>query len=183
MDARLSNMMDRDFLIRNLCFLQRLIVASAPLLEFAIDRSQGKLQEYFIDHHAEEFGHDEMLADDLTRLGCEEIPSCHTAASIAGSQYYLIAHESPAMLLGYMKILESQPMPMADVIALEEKHGVHLDSLRHHSLHDGEHAAEIDRQIDRFPNAMQARILKNSELVAIGLNGVAQRLINKIEVV
>lgn len=183
MEARVENLMNRDFLVRNLCFLQKLIVASAPLVGFAAERSSGRLQDYFLDHQQEETGHDEMLADDLMRLGVEEIPPCHTAASIAGSQYYFIAHESAEMLLGYMLVLESNPMAYSDVLKIEEAHGVLLDSLRHHSLHDGDHSAEIKRQISRLSNPMQERVLKNAELVAIGLRGVFQRLVDRIEVV
>lgn len=180
---RLTHLQDRDFLIRNLCFLQRLIVASAPLLEFALERSRGDLHEYFERHLEEETGHDEILAEDLQKLGVTNIPPCHTAASIAGSQYYFIRHEHPAMLLGYMLVLESNPLPLVAVEELERVHGVWLDSLRHHSLHDAAHAEEIRKMIAKAPVDLQTRINRNAELVSIGLAGVAKKLIEGTEVI
>jgi hypothetical protein len=172
----LVQLKDRSFLIRNLCFLQRLIVASAPLLQFGMAHARGDLHGYFAQHWEEEVGHDEMLAEDLVRLGVEDIPPCHTAASIAGSQYYLIAHEHPAMLLGYMLVLESNPLPMCAVEELERVHGVYLDSLRHHSLHDGDHAARIRQMIESCTPGLRERIEVNAQMVAGGLLGVAKRL-------
>lgn len=180
---RLLHLKDRDFLIRNLCFLQRLIVASAPLLDFAMDYCTGDLRRYYEKHLEEEVGHDDMLAEDLRKLGCHVIPPSHTAASIAGSQYYFIAHEHPAMLLGYMLVLESNPLPMFAVEELERIHGVWLDSLRHHSLHDGAHSEEVKKMISWAPEHVQERIQRNALLVKVGLAGVAKKLIENVEVI
>lgn len=180
---QLKHLRDRDFLVQNLCFLQRLITASAPLLDCAISFCAGELQEYYLKHFDEEVGHDDMLAEDLERLGVQDIPPCHTAASIAGSQYYFIQHEHPAMLLGYMLVLESNPMPLSAVEELEKVHGVWLDSLRHHSMHDVEHARQIKEMISLASPELQKRIHRNAELVSFGLAGVAKKLIDKVEVI
>lgn len=155
--------MTRDGLIGNLGFIYRMIVASAPLLECGIKHSSGDLRAYYQRHLAEETGHDEMVRDDLYRLGVKEIPRYHAASAIAGSQYYFIAHEDPAMLLGYMSVLESSA-PTAEVVdELEAEHMTELNALRHHAIHDPEHIQEIRAQIDMQPERMQGLILWNAE--------------------
>lgn len=183
MDSRISFLKNREFLVKNLCFLQKLIVASAPLLDFATDYSGGELRAYYEKHLEEEEGHDEMLEADLQRLGIDDIPISYTAATIAGSQYYLVAHEHPGMLLGYIAVLETNPLPMQAVVDIEETHGVLLDSLRHHSTHDPHHSAEVMRMIERCTPGLQTRIWQNAQMVKRGLDGVGKKLIDKAEVV
>lgn len=182
MDKRLQLLRDKDYLVRNLCFLQKLIVASAPLLDFAIDYSQGGLRAYYEQHLEEEEGHDEMLEGDLQRLGVDSIPVCYTAATIAGSQYYLVAHEHPAMLLGYMFVLESNPIPLSAVTELEKFYGVWLDSFRHHSQHDAAHAADVTRMIEKCSPQLQTMIWDNARIVKRSLDGVGKKLLEKVEV-
>ncbi len=155
--------MTRENLIGNLSFIYRMIVASAPLLEFGIKRSEGDLCAYFHRHLAEETGHDEMLRDDLYRLGVRDIPRYHAAGALAGSQYYFIAHESPAMLLGYMAVLESAAPSVEIVDALEAAHMCELNALRHHAIHDPDHIKEINAQIEMQPEVMQSLIRWNAE--------------------
>lgn len=149
---------EKPFLCANLSFIYRLIVASAPLLVFAESRSKGALREYFAKHLTEETGHDEMLKKDLGELGVEQIPEYFCAAEIAGSQYYLIAHKDPAMLLGYMAVLEATPFPEEFIAQLEAHHGVALTALRHHAKHDPEHFAELCEVIDSLPESLQHAI-------------------------
>lgn len=155
--------MTRDTLIGNLSFIYRMIVASAPLLEFGIKHSEGDLCAYFQRHLAEETGHDEMLRDDLYRLGVKEINRYHAAGALAGAQYYFIAHESPAMLLGYMAVLESASPSSEQVDELEAEHMCELNSLRHHAIHDPDHIKEINAQIALQPEEMQSLIRWNAE--------------------
>lgn len=156
---------DRQFLVRTLCTVYRMIQASAPLLEFAIPRATGEVRRYYIEHLAEEDGHDEMLRDDLVRLGVEEIPTSFAAAELAGAQYYLIAHDDPALLLGYMHALERESMPVDLVDRLSAHHGTKLTALRHHCLHDPSHCKDLDRVIGRLPAGLRMRVEWNEQNV------------------
>lgn len=138
----------------NLSFIYRLIVASERLLERAIEKSDGELREYFNKHYEEELGHAEMLAADLARLGVNSIPRFHLAELMAGAQYYLIEHEHPAALLGYMAALECSPMPLSAVDELERVHGP-LNALRLHAERDPIHGPEIRQQLERLAPALR----------------------------
>lgn len=165
----MSDLYDRTILCNALSFVYRMIVASAPLLEFAIPRSGGGLREYYERHLVEERGHDLMLLDDLKRLDVEPPPS-HFAAQFSGSQYYLIAHEHPALLLGYMRALEANPLPVAEVDSLSEHHGTSLTALRHHAVHDVEHARELNSIIAAQPADMRGWIEWNERNILALLN-------------
>lgn len=165
---------DRAYLIRNLSFVYRMIVASAPLLEFAAERSSGALLDYYLKHLAEEYGHDLMLKNDLFRLGVETVDRHHGAAALAGSQYYLIDHEHPALLLGYMSVLERHQMPQEVVDHLERVHGTELNALRHHSIHDPHHIKDIDAQIEQQSDALQSLIRWNASCTSDFINSMAK---------
>lgn len=157
------NVFDKNELCRFLSFAYRVMEASVPLLEFAIPKSTGELKAYYEKHLGEERGHDLMLLDDLRRLGVTDIPRFHLAAQLAGSQYYLVAHEHPALLLGYMRALESDSPPVEGIDALSAHHGTPLTALRHHALHDPWHKLDLDEVIARHP--MQERIVWNERAV------------------
>lgn len=156
---------DINHLSKVFSFIYRTMIASAPLLEFAIPKAEGKLKEYYQQHLAEEIGHDTMLLDDLKRLGVDEVPLLHFAAQFAGSQYYLIAHEHPALLLGYMRALESNAMPIEEVDKLSLHHGTELTALRHHAVHDPHHKKDLDDMIASLDEDLQQRILWNERCV------------------
>lgn len=158
--------MDRQATIDALSGVYRVIVASAPLLEFAIEHSDGDLRDYYTKHLEEERGHDLMLLDDLKRLGVDEVPRSHIAARIAGSQYYLIAHEHPALLLGYMHALEKSPLPVERVDELSRVCGTELSALRHHAIHDPAHKEELEEVIDRLPQKLKSLVEWNERNVA-----------------
>ena len=161
----LAPLFNRDFLCMNFCFFYRVIVASAPLLEFALPYAKGELLDYYKQHLAEETGHDEMMKDDLRRLGVADIPHFHRAAQLAGSQYYLIAHDDPALLLGYMHALEKNLPPVEFVDELSRYHGTELTALRHHAVHDIQHKADLESLIARMPDRLQRRISWNEDAV------------------
>lgn len=140
-------------------------MASAPLLEFAIARAKGELKDYYTKHLVEERGHDEMLLEDLKGLGVGSVPFNFSAALVAGSQYYLIAHEHPALLLGYMIALEREPMPMEMVKSLEVQHGASLSALAHHAEHDRAHLKDLVEQFMLLPASLQERVLWNEARV------------------
>jgi hypothetical protein len=163
---------DKPFLCYTLSFCYRLIVASVPLLEVASLCSTGRLKEYFEKHIHEERGHDIMLMDDLVRLGVTNIPLSFPAACIAGSQYYLVSHEHPAMLLGYMHALESNTMNEDAVAALSKHHGVELKALMHHAKHDPQHAKDIESLLRTLDSNLLQRVLWNKSQVQNALNTV-----------
>jgi heme oxygenase-like protein len=165
------------FLRANLCFLYGTTMASEGLLEAAIAQCKpGDLRDYFAEHLVEETGHLQFVKDDLARLGVTDILRFPEAAQWAGSQYYYIAHEHPAMLLGYMAALE-RPMPLAMVSQLESLHGP-LTSIRHHAVHDVGHATELRQQIARLADPLRARVQENEAWIA---NDWTSRVIPRIE--
>jgi hypothetical protein len=165
---------DRKALVASLTFVYKMVVASAPLLRFAIERAEGDLLAYYKQHLEEESDHDEMLLDDLKRLGVEETPPNHVVAQITGSQYYLIAHEHPAMLLGYMHVLEHGTLRVADVDALSRKHGTELTALRHHAIHDPGHRKDLEVVIRGLDPDLRKRVEWNESWV--------QHLISQVRV-
>lgn len=73
-----------------------------------VSREHQKLHFRFIEHAAEEKGHESLLLRDLKNLGfqiddIEEFPS---AAGFYQSQYYWIDHRSPFAFFGYILALE-----------------------------------------------------------------------------
>ncbi len=163
-------------MIANLVFIYRVLLASVALLEFAAERSEGELKDYYEKHIGEEFGHAEMLLHDLKRLGVEEIDRYHAAAQFAGSQYYLIACDHPALLLGYMHLLESNAPTMEVVEALEKEHGVTLNCLRHHATHDPQHKEDIETLIAAQEPEIQELIAWNEQNCAMLLTGVFKEM-------
>lgn len=162
---------DKQFLVDNLCWFYRLMVASAPLLEFAIKHCPDNyLKEFYAKHLAEEQGHDEMLAKDLVGMGIDRIPCSMSAARLAGSQYYLIAHHHPAMLLGYMQALESESLPVSLIEELEATHGCELACLRHHAIHDPHHIAELDIQVVGLPEVLLKDVISNRDMTILAIN-------------
>lgn len=155
------NLYDINHIRNAFSFVYRTMVASVPLLSFAISLSDGILKEYYIKHLREESGHDLMLLDDLKRLGVDEVPMFHFAAQFAGSQYYLIAHDHPALLLGYMRALERDSLPLDEIDRLCAHHGTELTALRHHAIHDPQHAADLDAIIASLDAKLQERVLWN----------------------
>lgn len=157
---------DRQILVSAFCIVYRTIVASAPLLRFAIERSDGDLKAYYEKHLQEEVGHEDMLLDDLKRLGMEVIPLSFVAAQLAGSAYYFIEHEHPAMLLGYMHALERNSPPVELVDDLSRFHGVELKALRHHAQHDPGHRADLEEMIAALPEELRGKVLWCSDRTA-----------------
>ena len=174
----MSALLNRDFLVRNLCFFYRLIVASAPLLEFAIPRADGALSEYYEKHLDEERGHDAMLLADLKAMGIDDVPYDFTAAQLAGSQYYLIAHFHPALLLGYMGVLESQPLRITQIEDIEKAHACTLSAVRLHAEHDPHHITDLMKMRAALSPDLQQAIDWNAQGVRDVLNAEYARWAN-----
>jgi hypothetical protein len=145
----LPTMATRAQFIAWLKFLHGIVRASGPLLELAVQKSQGALRDYYASHLAEEKDHADWLAEDMSLLG--EAPALidHATAATAGAQYYYLQHVGPHALLGYMAALEFRAPSIATIEALEKVFGAPaLRTLRHHAEHDPEHAKELASVID-----------------------------------
>lgn len=170
--------MTPGFLKANLCFLHGIVTASEGLLEAAIRKGDvDDLGLYFTRHLTEETGHLAMVEQDLASLGVAKILNFPVAAQLAGAQYYYIAHETPALLLGYMAALEGNPVPLVMVDELEAAYGP-LVSIRHHAAHDPEHIRELRDQIERLAPAVKQRVLDNESWT---LNEIRSRVLPSIE--
>jgi len=156
------NLANKSDLVSVLSFVYHTMRASVPLLKFALlhNMSEG-LKAYYNKHIEEEAGHDDMLLQDLYALGVSPLPLTFFAAQFAGSQYYLIAHEHPALLLGYMRALESESFTEVEIDNLCKIHHVELSAMRHHALHDPFHCRDIDEQIAQLSTSLQARVRWN----------------------
>lgn len=145
-------------MVENLRFVYGLIVASEDLTRFAAELSD---MDYFRVKARQETGHAKWLLDDLLDMGESVPPLDHDAACIAGAQFYYIRYVSPLMLLGYMSALESTPMPLSEVDALEELYGK-LPTLRYHAEHDIEHGQDVIAEIRKVKDpALRAKIAYN----------------------
>lgn len=170
------DMADKRVVIANLVFVHQLITASESLLVEAAKRATGDLKRYYREHWTEERGHEAWLAKDLKTAGVDvkTIWPLRRAVEMAGAQYYLVRHVSPACLLGYMAVLEGSPMPLANIGLLEEIHGKPLlRTLRYHAEHDIEHRKEVFRMIDANPHPLT---LDNAVHTALGINEFAKEI-------
>lgn len=143
------NLTNRKQFILNLHFVYQLMRASEQLLVVAASLATGDLQKFYYDHLQEERGHDKWLLRDLNNAGIEIAPWHSGATKIAGAQYYHVIHTHPAALLGYMMVMEGNPMSLWMIEQLEEIHGKSLlTTVRYHAEHDIEHRDEILRIVN-----------------------------------
>ena len=173
---------DRATLIDSLTFMLQLMLASEQLVDLAAMRA-GRLgciplRDYLLAHAEEERGHAVWMMRDLDSSGApwRDRPLALQAIEAAGSQYYLIMHAHPAALLGYMAVLECQPMPLERVAELERLHGVELlRTLRFHAVHDVDHAQGVCRALDALPVDLHALVTNNALNVARHIADASRR--------
>jgi hypothetical protein len=136
--------------------------ASVPLMEAARDALQAHpddsvtsaLDAYLHRHIPEETGHDQWVLDDLAVLGHTEtlgMNSWSSVATLIGAQYYWLRHLHPLTLLGYIAVIEGQPVDAAFVQEVGQRHGLPEQSLRafvRHGRIDIAHSADLDRVLD-----------------------------------
>lgn len=149
------DLLNLHMVLSNLVFMQQVIAASEDLIRVAMDECDDDgLWGYLSSHLNEERGHEAWLAKDLSDYGIDAalVPKFRRAVAMAGSQYYLIKHQSPYALLGYMAVLEGFPVSLDAVAALEVAHGKSLfRTLRYHAEHDLDHRKELFAFIDANP--------------------------------
>ncbi len=160
------NLHDEKVLRAQLTFVYRVMVASKILLSEAEEElgilgndQFDELRCFFKKHYQEEESHAEWLLEDLGGSVSDDID--FTAACVAGTQYYLIKHVHPALLLGYMQALEN-PAPLALIEELEAVHGKQLlRTWRHHAEVDKDHLKEIEAIIALMPDDLKQKIEQN----------------------
>lgn len=172
-EAPVINLADRTKLILNLVWLHQIVVASENLMALAAAEAHSAakvFRTYMTTHLEEERHHAEWLADDLRTVGVnvKRLPLNRSAVELAGSQYYLIHHVSPAAILGYMAVLEGFTFPLDMLEQLEAIHGKELlRCLRYHAENDLEHRKELFKVIDElddpivYDNAIRTQLLMN----------------------
>lgn len=157
-------------MIDNLVFMHQVIIASENLLRTAIaacdDTPFGRrLAAYYRAHLDEERGHEQWLAEDLASAGIDvaAMPLSLKAVEMAGTQYYVIQHVHAVSLLGYMAVLEGDPMPLETVAALEAAHGKALfRTLRYHAEHDIEHGKDLNEILGEVPQELMHHVINSA---------------------
>jgi bacterioferritin (cytochrome b1) len=150
-------------------FMYQVIVASEPLLELSVKKSDGKLKEYLKAHLEEERGHQEWLKEDLKEIGIDvdSVQYNEVASEMAGSQYYILNHCEPYLYLGYMLFLEGFPTKQSVVKQLELLYGEKaVRTLKYHSEHDVNHAKELLDVIDTYSDKEKEDILMVAQQTA-----------------
>lgn len=170
------------YLFRNLYLAAQMMKASEPLLELAISLLpdtgfEMELRFYYQRHLEEERGHLAWLMDDLNATDTLDLRDW-SAAAVAGSQYYMIRHQHPAALLGYMLVLEAFPMSLEAIAELEGIHGARvMRCLRYHAEHDVDHGADLLKILDRVPCHLNGLIYESAQHTALILNQAQKMMI------
>lgn len=154
------DLLNPDVLIRNLLHVYHVIRASENLIAVALMLSGSlRLKEFLQAKLEEEKSHAEWLCNDLTTAGIDTTQIPHSAAALAGAQYYMIYHVSPVCLLGYMAALECFPTPLDHLELLERYHGKNiLRTVRYHAEHDVGHGTELLDFCNQLPEDEQALV-------------------------
>lgn len=156
-----------------------IMVATTNLMLVALQqayRTPPQVVKYLEKHLGEEEQHCAWLERDMGLLGIAPNILDHEVASLVGSQYYYIFHDSPAMLLGYMAALECRQTPIALVEQLEEIYGKDpIRTIRVHAEEDPKHSLDLDELLRTLPDTLQARILYNTVCTAKFVHSVMSR--------
>lgn len=146
-----------------LAVVHAVTLASVPLMQAAREALRGHAQDpltssldgYFRRHIPEEVGHDQWVLDDLKTLRDEPHhsgwASSASVATLVGAQYYWLRHLHPLTLLGYIAVIEGEPIDIALVEDVGRQHGLPRDSLRAYVRHghlDVAHSADLDLLLD-----------------------------------
>ena len=168
----LLDLSNKAVLIHNLIWIYQVIVASENLMAVALEEAPAAakvFRNYMTSHLEEERHHANWLNADLVTAGIDVtvLPLHRSAVELAGSQYYLIHHISPAALLGYMAVLEGFPFPLDTLEQLEAIHGVEpLRCLRYHAENDIEHRKELFKVIDQIDDPIiHSNALRTQQLL------------------
>jgi len=157
---------DRDTLVENLIHSYFMMVASEELLNVAVTKSTGGLQDYYKSHLEEERGHAAWLAEDLLTAGVDVtvIDPPIWCTEIVGAQYYTLNHQHPSVFLGYLAVLEGFPVAAERLAAAEIAVGHSLlRTLRYHAVNDIQHGADVWGAVESYGTPAT---LRNAQYVA-----------------
>jgi hypothetical protein len=158
--------------IANLTFLHDSVVATEQLLKEAAESTDllprspfhDRLSKYYRSHLDEERDHVKWLRDDLNSAGVSVGEADRLAMAMVGTQYYLLKHAHPVALLGYMAVVEGDPVPVDVVELLERAHGKDLlRFVRIHALTDLEHRKELFEIINQSPEPLYDLIARSAD--------------------
>jgi hypothetical protein len=157
---------DPYLLRRWLVLVWQAVRASVPLLEFAAHQVGAPqtpfselLFDYYTLHAADMRVQEELFLEDLASAGVEteiaalEFPNRHIA-DMLGSQYYLVRHYHPALLLGYLVFSEGHPPEREAIDRLRLRSGTSERAWRTYLLRAEEgpvRAEELRLVLDEVP--------------------------------
>lgn len=174
------NLYDKRIAEKNLALMHQVIIASENLLQEAIKcigipvtAFEHMFLTYLQRHLFEEAGHAEWLADDVPIGGALSA----NAIALPATQYYLINHVHPVAILGYMAVLENNPMSFGLLEELEALHGEKMyRTLRYHITHDAEHLSDLSAVLDAAPEALQPIMMDSAMHAAMCMNSISEEL-------
>jgi Iron-containing redox enzyme len=153
-----------------------IVRASVPLMKLAqeqalrfapADMACTQFAGWLETHIEEEAHHDEWLLEDLEYLGVSHqaalrrLPSPRIA-QLVGAQYYWIQHVDPFALLGYIAVLEGEPIRRQDLESAVARTGLPQAAFRtffQHSDLDAQHSKDLERVLDDLPLSSQRQTL------------------------
>jgi hypothetical protein len=136
-----------------------------PLMTFARDRALGwgdpvaeAVAAYLTRHIEEERGHAAWVLDDLAALGFDRArearrPPSLSAVTVLGCGYTWVDQHHPVAILGFLSVLEGQPMSVPFLEATILRSGLPEGAFRFYLDHarlDPYHGAEIHGLMDRL---------------------------------
>jgi hypothetical protein len=167
-------------------------VAREQALRFApADTVCTQLVHWLEQHIEEEADHDEWLLEDLEHLAVSReaalrrLPSPRVAQMV-GAQYYWIQHVHPLALLGYITVLEGEPIRPQDLELAIARTGLPRQAFRtffEHSNLDGKHCKDVERLLDDLPlsSEQQTLISVSALLTAHWLGSVFSELLGRYD--
>jgi hypothetical protein len=165
-----------EFVPKWFLMLYQICRATVPVFQHA-HRALGELRGSFdaalLSLYAakieEERGHDEMMLEDLRRVGvlpleAKAAPVNPFIAEMVGRQYYLSDVVHPAALLGFAGLLEGFPPTHEQIEAIQAASGYPSEAfstLRLHAASDVEHRKDVVAMLDQVPPGLRNEILTN----------------------
>lgn len=130
---------------------------------------QNNLHARFVDHSAEERGHEKVCISDLKALGYEvaDFPQLYQSASMYQVQYFWIQHRGPTSFFGYTLALECLAEHFGPDLyrRTKEAHGEKAAKfLKLHSAEDIEHIQAAFQQIETLTPDELKLVHENLEL-------------------
>ncbi len=158
---------------------------STRLLALAASRmsqADSSFHRRFLEHAAEEKGHEALALKDLENLGfkLEEFPELPETRMFWQVQYFKIEHQDPLCLLGYIIALETiacEQCPRIKKIA-EKCHGPKCVSfVRLHGEEDPDHVKKARDQILSLPAERIRWINESFEEATIGMGAMMSSIL------